>query len=212
MTTQEPTKGTLELTGSGEIAVVPDVATLRLSIVTQRKTAEDAVDDNAKDANAVVDRISKLGIPKEDMRTEGLNLYPVYETDPKTNVTSIVGYRATNTVNVTAPVALVGKVFDAGVQSGVDESSGLSFGMRDPKPLREKALELAVEAARKEAELVSRAMGVRLLGPKTVQVLSGGGPIRQDSVRLSSSKAATPVLPGSLTISASVQVVWEITS
>lgn len=211
MTTQESTKGTLELTGSGEISVVPDVATLRLSIVTQRKTAAEAVSDNATDANAVIDKISKIGIPREDMQTEGLNLYPVYETNPQTNVTSVVGYRASNTISVTAPIDLAGKVFDAGVESGVDESSGLSFGMRDPRPHREKALEIAVAAARKEAELVARAMGVQLLGPKTVQVLSGGGPIRMDSARLMA-KAATPVLPGSLTISATVQVVWNIAS
>ncbi len=211
MSSKHPTQGTLELTGTGEIAVVPDVATLRLSVVTERKTAGEAVAENAKDANAVVDRMGKIGIPKEDMQTEGLNLYPVYETNPATNVTSIVGYRASNTVAITAPIELAGKVFDAGVESGADESGGLSFGMRDPRPHREKALEVAVAAARKEAELVSRAMGVMLLGPKTVQVLSGGGPVRVESTRIMA-KAATPVLPGSLTISATVQVVWEIVS
>src|SRR4051812_15894379 len=112
MTTTEVTKGTLELSGTGTVDVVPDVATLRLTIVTERKTAAEAVEGNAKDANAVVDRILALGIPREDMKTEGLNLFPVYQTDPATNVTTIVGYRATNTVAVSAPVALAGKILD----------------------------------------------------------------------------------------------------
>ncbi len=89
-----------------------------------------------------------------------------------------------------------------------DESSGLSFGLRDVGNRREKALESAVAAARKEAELVSKAMGVKLVGPKTIQIISeGGGPIRFESVKLA--KGATPVLPGSLTIAATVHVVFE---
>lgn len=121
---------------------------------------------------------------------------------------SLVGYRASNTVAVKAPIELAGKVFDAAVEAGADESSGLSFGLRDPGDRREKALEFAVAAARREAELVSKAMGVKLVGPKTIQIISeGGGPIRFESVKLA--KGATPVLPGSLTIAATVHVVFE---
>lgn len=208
MSTTEVTKGTLELSGTGTVDVVPDIATLRLTIVSERKTAAEAVAANAKDANAVIDRILALGIPKEDLKTEGLNLYPVYQTDPATNVTTIVGQRASNTVAVTAPVDLAGSVLDVGVESGADESSGLTFGIRDASACRDKALEMAVAAARKDAELVSRAMGVHLHGPKSVQVTSGGGPIRFDAVRFLA-KSATPVLGGSLSVTASVQVVFE---
>lgn len=208
MTTSEVTKGTLELYGTGTVDAVPDVANLRLSIVTERKTAGEAVSGNAKDASAVLQQILGLGIPREDIQTEGLNLFPIYQTDPSTNVTSLIAYRASNTLSIAAPVDLAGKVFDVGVAAGVDESSGLSFGMRDPRPLREKALELAVSAARKEAELVCRAMGVTLLGPKSIQVQSGSGPLRFESARLFD-KAQTPVMPGSLSISATLQVVFE---
>jgi uncharacterized protein YggE len=208
MTTSEVTKGTLELYGTGAVDAVPDMASLRLTIVTERKTAGEAVADNAKDASAVVQKVLGLGIPREDVQTEGLNLFPVYQTDPSTNVTSLVAYRVTNTLHITAPVDLAGEVFDVGVAAGADESSGLSFGMRDPRPLREKALELAVSAARKEAELVCRAMGVTLLGPKSIQVQGGGAPLRLESARLFD-KAQTPVMPGSLSISATVQIVFE---
>ncbi len=208
MSTQEVTKGTLELSGTGTVDVVPDIATLRLTIVSERKTAAEAVEANAKDANAVVQRLLALGIPKEDLKTEGLNLFPVYQTDPATNATTIVGHRATNTIAATAPVDLAGRVLDVGVESGADESSGLSFGIRDDAAHRDRALELAVAAARKDAEIVSRAMGVHLLGPKSVQVTSGGGPIRVEPVRFLA-KSATPVLGGSLSVTASINVVFE---
>lgn len=208
MATHEITKGTLELAGTGTVEAVPDVAHLRLTVVTERKTAGEAAAENAKDASAVAHRILALGIPQQDVKTEGLNLFPVYQTDPQTNVTSLVGYRASNTLSVATPVDLAGKVFDAGVAAGVDESSGLSFDVRDPRPLREKALELAVSAARREAEIVCRAMGVELLGPKSIAVQGVPVPVRYESARLVA-RDATPVLPGSLSISATVQVVFE---
>ncbi len=205
---QDVTKGTLELSGTGIVDVVPDIATLRISIVSERKTAAEAVSANAKDANAVIERLLALGLPRGDLQTEGLNLYPVYQTDPSTNVTTISGHRASNTVAVTAPLDLAGRALDVAVESGADESSGLTFGVRDDSAHRDKALERAVAAARKDAELVSRALGVHLLGPKTVTVTSGGGPVRAEPMRFLA-KGATPVLGGSLPITASVQVVFE---
>ena len=92
---QDVTKGTLELSGTGIVDVVPDIATLRISIVSERKTAAEAVSANAKDANAVIERLLALGLPRGDLQTEGLNLYPVYQTDPSTNVTTISGHRDT---------------------------------------------------------------------------------------------------------------------
>jgi hypothetical protein len=211
MTNHESGKGTLALSGTGRVEVTPDVATVRLTIVTERKTAAEAVAENAQRAASVVDRLHALGIGKGDVTTAGLNLYPVYQTDQATNAATIVGYRASNTIAVEAPIDLAGKVFDAGVEAGADESSGLSFGIKNPRPHREKALELAVANARAEAELVAKAMGVRLLHPKSIDVGGESAPIRFESVRLMA-RAETPVLPGSLSVSASVQVTFEIAS
>jgi uncharacterized protein YggE len=54
-------------------------------------------------------------------------------------------------------------------------------------------------------------MDVTLKGPRTIQVVQGGGPVRLQSERLMT-KASTPVLPGELTISAEVRVTFEYRS
>lgn len=90
---------------------------------------------------------------------------------------------------------LAGKVFDTGVAAGANEGSGLSFGLKDERPYRHQALDLAIKAARAEAEAVCRAMGVTLKGPHTIQVIQGGGPVQLQSERLLM-KSTTPVLPG----------------
>jgi uncharacterized protein YggE len=204
---KQKTMGTLELSGEGRVTVKPDIATIRLSIVTEEKTADEAVLKNARRANEVIERLVRLEIPRDALATTGLSLYPVYQTDPGTNVTHLVGYRAQDSLSVETRVQLAGKVFDTGIAAGATESSGITFSLGDERPHREKALALAIKAARSEADLVCRAMEVKLCGARTIQVLQGGGPIQMRAERMM--KTDTPVLPGDLTISASVRVVFE---
>lgn len=208
MTNKNDHVGTLELSGQGRVEIKPDIASLLLAIVTEGKTADDAVTKNAQKANEVVEQLLRIEIPRADMSTTGLNLYPIYHTDTDSDGSEIIGYRAQNSLAVEAPVRLAGKVFDVGVAAGANESSGLSFGLKDERPYRHQALDLAIKAARAEAEAVCRAMGVTLNGPRTIQVIQGGGPVRLQSERLLM-KSATPVLPGELAVTAEVRVTFE---
>lgn len=207
MARKDQIQGTLNVSGEGQITAKPDVASVRLAVVTEGKTASEAVGSNAEIAERVVAAIEKLGVSRDDMKTVGLNIYPVYETDEKTNMSRISGFRAENSIVVTAAVALGGKVFDAGVGAGANESSGISFGLRDERPYREKALAAAVEAANSEAGIVAEAMGVNLRGPKTIDIDQGSGPIVMKAAF--ESRSATPVMSGDLTISARVRVSFE---
>lgn len=200
--------GKLDLNGEGQIRVKPDIATVSLTIVTEGKTAEEAVSKNAKKASEVVERMLRLEIPRDSMKTTGLNVYPVYQTDQATNTSHVIGYQVQDALAIEAPVALAGKVFDQGIAAGASESSGMSFGIKNERPYREQALELAIKAAKAEAEAVCKAMGVTLVGPTSIVVTQGSGPVRILSERMLT-KSATPVLPGQQTISAGVQVVFE---
>lgn len=200
--------GTLEITGEGRIEVRPDVAVVRLGVVTEGRTADEAASKNAQKVNEIIERLSRLEIPREDMRTTGLNLYPIYHTEPGSDIITVVGYRVQNSIAAKVPVQLAGKAFDVGVAAGANESSGVSFELRDEQMYRQQALELAVRAARTEAETISRALGVSLRGSRSLQVLRSSGPVRMFSERLTAD-ATTPVLPGMLTITAEVRVTFE---
>ncbi|MFO0755609.1 MAG: SIMPL domain-containing protein [Byssovorax sp.] len=200
-------QGKLDLFGEGQVKVKPDVATVALSVVTEGKTAEEAVSTNARKASEVIEKMMRLEIPRDAMRTTGLNVYPIYQTNPQTNESQVVGFRAQDSLSVEAPVAMAGKVFDVGIGAGANESSGISFGIKNEKPYREQALDLAIKNAKAEAEAVCKAMGVTLIGPININVVQGSGPVRVLSERLM--KAETPVLPGQQLISASVQVTFE---
>ncbi|MBK8262050.1 MAG: SIMPL domain-containing protein [Nannocystis sp.] len=200
--------GTIEVSGEGRIKAKADRASVRLAVVTEAKTAKDAVAENAARANAVIAAIKALGVPESALATVGLSVGPIYNYDEERRVSVIVGYQATDALLADVAVALAGEVYDAGIEAGANESSGLSFHLADERPLRRGALQAAVEAAQADAEVVAAALGVKLRGPDKIEVDGGGAPITR-SVEASLSKMSTPVLPADLSVSARVRVIYS---
>lgn len=197
--------GELNVSGEGQIKVMPDVAWVRLGVLTEAKTAAEASAQNAALASQVVARVLAIGIERDALQTSGLSIAPLYEY-PDGGAPRIVSYRAENSITVACAIELAARVFDDGVAAGANQSSGLSFGLRDPEPHRSRALKAAVAAARADATTVASAMGIILLGAKLVEVDTVGVPVLFKTARLE--RAETPVLGGELTVSARVRVVF----
>lgn len=200
-------EGKLEVSGMGRITVAPDEATIQLSVITQAKTAKEAVAQNAKLTQSVIDAVSAQ--PNHGVTTTGLGVSPITEYDPKVRSTKIIGYRATNGVTVKTKIGYAGQIFDAGIQAGANESSGINFGLRDETPFREEALRQAVKTAFTEAKVVAEAADVELEGPESIWVDSSPGPMFFRAMALEKDAMATPVIPEDLTIFASVRMVFR---
>ncbi len=198
--------GTLDVSGTGRVEVEPDEATVDFGVVTEAKTAGDAVAANAAQTKAVVDAVSVQ--PNHGVTTGGVGVGPIVEYDSSSHAT-IVGYRATNGVTVKTKIGYAAQVYDAGIEAGANQSSGIAFGLRDDKPYRQDALRIAVGVAFGEARIVAKAAEIELEGPESISIDSGGGPIYYRSNMVEKSAPATPVIPNNLTISASVRVVFR---
>lgn len=201
---------TLHVSGTGEVRAKPDQAEIRLAVLTEAKTAAQAVQENAKLANQVINAVKALGITEESLRTVGLNVYPILSFDRDTQRSRIDGYRAENAISVTAPLDLTGKVFDAGISAGANESSGITFGLSDERQYRETALEAAVRAAREDAQVIAKAMGVQVVAPYSIEVDQRGAPVLRRMELRAREADVTPILPGELTVSAQVRITYEI--
>lgn len=198
--------GTLEVTGTGRITVAPDEATVQLTVITEGKTAGEAVAANAQQAQSVVEAV--MDQPNHGVTTSGLGVTPIieYEVSSKSR---IVGYRATNTVVVKTKVGYAGQVFDAGIQAGANESSGISFGVSNDDQCREQALRLAVKDAYSEARTVATTADVELEGPEKITIEPSGGRVYFKLASLESSAPMTPVMPEDMTVTASVRLVFR---
>jgi hypothetical protein len=205
MGSKDDAMGTLDVSGEGRVQVKPDTAAIRLAVITEAKTAAAAAEENAAAATEVIDAVKAVGVGDDGLRTQGLSVGPIYRYNEALKVNEIVGYRAENAIAVTAAIDIAAKVYDAGIAAGANQSSGISFTLADEAPYRKSALEGAVAAARRDAEVVSAALGVKLRGPVKVEVDSGGATLVK-TAEASLARTATPIEPGELTVSARVRV------
>jgi uncharacterized protein YggE len=200
--------GTLEVSGTGKVNVAPDEAVVHLRVITEAKTANDAVAANAKRTQSIIDAVSAQ--PNHGVTTTGLGVSPVIQYGAM-NSGKIIGYRATNGVTVKTKIGYAAQIFDAGIQAGANESSGISFGVRDETPFREEALRLAVKVAFSEARIVAKTADVVLEGAESIWIDSGMSPILFRASALEQDSMQTPLIPEDLRITASVRIVFRTT-
>ena len=209
----------LSVSGEGEVRAVPDQAQLSAGVVTQGKTAAEALAANSTAMNSVFAALKKRGVPEKSITTSNFSInpqYPPYRQDaPQENRTRIIGYEVSNQVTVVLDdVSKVGATLDALVASGANQAGGVSFTIRDPKPLMRDAREDAVKDALAKAQTLAKAAGVTL-GP-IISISEGGGyqpmPVFAGKAMRMDAVAAPPppVAPGEQSLTVNVSITWEI--
>src|SRR5438045_6589100 len=66
----------LVTSGQGEAKVTPDRVSVLVNVQTRASTAVAAAATNAQRTRAVLDALGRLGLPKEQLSTEGYSAYP----------------------------------------------------------------------------------------------------------------------------------------
>jgi len=203
----------LTVAGQGVAKAAPDEANFSTGVVTQGPNASRALAANTSAMNALFATLKRLGVPDKNIQTSDLSLSPQYQTcKPGVNCPQrIVGYQVSNNVTVTVDLAKAGAVLDALVTSGSNQIGGISFSIRDPKPLLAQARQDAVKDAIDRAQLYAKAANVSL-GP-ILSIQEGGAeaprPIYK-AMMAGLAQRAVPVAGGDESVSASVSITWII--
>lgn len=208
------TPPSLVTSGQGEAKVTPDRASVMINVQTRALTASAAGADNAQRTRAVLTALEKLGLPKDQLSTEGYSVNPemVYGNGVPPRVT---GYTVTNTVKAeTHQPAQAGAIIDAALGAGANLINGLSFYASSIEAPRREAIALAVGNARADAQAMATAAGGSLGG---LIELSTQGPTspphpmyEMAAMRKGVSAAEqTPVNPGQQTVTVFVNARWQ---
>lgn len=207
---QPPQLKTIQVTGQGTVSATPDQAILLLAVQTQATSATKASSDNAAAMSSVMDALVSAGISKSAIQTVSYSLTPVYENKQDQTAPRVLGYLARNAIQVTiTDFSLVGKVLDAAISAGVNEVQGVMFTLSPSafSAIERQASQLAIKDADANAKAIASSLGVTLLGPISVSPAYTYQPIIE---RLGASSAQTPIQPGSLQVTANVQITYQI--
>ena len=209
----QPVSGTrLDITATGEVTRVPDIAVISAGVVTRSSTAVQALADNAARMDRVRAALKRAGIADRDIQTSNVSLNPDYryiENQPP----QLTGYNASNTVNVRfRDIRATGKILDALVAEGSNQINGPSLTIDKPESALDEARAKAIANGRARAELYARALGMRVIRLLSVSENSGygGGPVPMVRMDMAQAASKTEISPGEQQLSVTVSMSFEL--
>ena len=187
---------------------------MRISTESRSKNSKEAQQRNAEVMTAVQQKIAALGIPKDAVKTVGIDLQP--EFDYQNGRQTLRGYVARNTIEVRVDdFAKVGDVLDVAVGSGATNVHGLRFDVKNREVVEEQALQRAVASGLAKAQTIAGAAkrAVDRVIRIEEQFVGDGGPrpmMERAVMSRMAADAPTPVEAGEIEIRAMVRVTVAI--
>ncbi len=153
----------LDVSASGEVTRVPDLAIISAGVVTKAATAGSALQQAATRMQRVRSALKAAGVEDRDIQTSNISLNPEYRyvnNEPP----QLTGYSASNTVTVRfRDIANAGKILDALVKEGANQLNGPTLTIDKPEAALDEARAQAIAKGRARAELYARSMGLRVV-------------------------------------------------
>ncbi len=203
---------TLSVTGSGEVAAVPDTALVTGGVTTEAADAQSALDANGKAVSDIFGALAAAGVAAADIQTRNFNVSPRYDRTQRGEVGKIVGYQVTNQLAIRVrALDKLGVLLDRLVGAGVNQMGGIHFYVDRADGLTDEARRRAVADARSKAELYAAETGSKIGRVLSIAETGARGPQPVFRAMAMADRAeAVPVARGEQTISASVTITYEI--
>jgi len=209
-----PQPRTLQVTGSGTVSLVPDIAYIYIGVHTSDSDIASAVNANNTRTQALVDALKNAGIATEDIQTSNFSVYNNAGYDKNTGLPTDNTYAVDNTVYITVrDLTKLGSLLKTTIGAGANTINNISFDVADKSAAlveaRQKAMDNAASLAKELAKDGGLALG-------TVQNVSytdyssgyygygvgGGG--------ASAPNASVPIQPGMTQITATVNITYTL--
>lgn len=209
------------VSGMGEVTVTPDIATLRLGIVSQEARVAEAQTKASEAMDKVITALTNSGVTEKDIQTQYFNIHRRTKWDRETEEEILLGYQVTNMVTAKIRhIYKVGTIIDAVAEAGGDLTriDSIGFSVDGPSVYYEEAREKAMADAKAKAEQLAELAGVSLGKPTYISESTHLPPsIYQKGIFY---QAGTPmpapappppsINPGDMKVSLTAQVAYSI--
>ena len=203
-----PTFPHIEIVGTGEIQVMPDMAHLDISVTVVKSTAEEAKQASDQAVTALLSRLDQMQIDRKDIESANLSLQPKYSY-PKIGEPNFLGYQAVRQVEVTIrDLLLLNKVLDGALTDGLNKINGIAFASSKQDEIQEKARSAAVEDAKRKAKSLAAGFGRELAGVWQVRYGNISSPRPMMRAMMASNDVESSYVESAITISDRVEVIF----
>lgn len=168
---------TISVDAEGEVTAIPDIATFSFSVKEESKTVEEAQKTVNEKMDKAISFLKEQGVPEENIKTTGYNIYPRYEWWTKEAVQcftypcpepdrerKLVGYEVNQNISVKLEdIDKAGDVLTGLGTLEVTNVSALSFEIDEKDELIKQAREIAIGKAQEKAKELAKDLDVKLV-------------------------------------------------
>jgi uncharacterized protein len=208
----------ISVTGEAKMDVVPDIVEVSLTVEVSDKNLNVAQKKN-DDITAQVLKLTKaLNIEDKNVQTNYVNVQPVYEypncaNQPCKSILTRFETRKGIQVKLT-DIAKLQELLEKSIEAGVTRVDGINFTSSKLEQIKNEVQISAAKNARKKAEDIAGALGVKVDKPYRISV-GYSSPIAPRAnmmmAKVAMAEAAdSTIAPGEVTITANVNADFEI--
>ena len=208
----------ITVNGTGEVRVSADTAIISLGVNARDKDVLKAQQRVNETIAAIRTALIEQGVKEENINTDFINIYPLY--DYSNDQEQLAAYNASSTLAIKVTgMESVGSLIDVCFAAGANTLNGISFSASDTEEAKTEAMKKAVTDAKKKAEILAEASGLKIIG---IEIISEGGVYSyqnnvgnvyakgvDDIVEETEADAGTVVQSAKLIVSASVSITFE---
>lgn len=203
---------TVTVSGTGNVGVQADIATINLAVVTTNRSVMEASRINAEAVAKVRSDLIKAGYPADSIVTDGYTINQ--DVSYRNGVTVRGDYRVSNSMHIVMRnISNIGNAIDTAVNAGANEFSSIIFSASNMEGALREARTEAVKKAYEAANLMASTAGAELGRVVSITEQRNGGfvPVVNNSTLADAvAETATMVNPGKQNVSVTVLCVYEI--
>jgi uncharacterized protein len=210
--TTTPIAGTeLDVSATGTVSRMPDLALIGAGVVTQGARANEALAANARAMTATIAALHAAGVADRDIQTQAVSLQPQYRYGDN-QPPQLTGYQASNRVGVRIrDLAGAGGVIDALVAAGANQIDGPTLTVDHPEAALDEARAKAFATARARADLYAKQAGLSVKRIVRISESDSAPPVIRPVAMMALRKAdATPIEAGEQDLAVTLSVVFEL--
>ena len=158
---------TIRVTGTGNVAVTPDLIQTNITISGIKKKYKDAVEESAKNGALLKEAVSRASLDPKNLKTVKFNVSPYYERyqDKDNNwKQKFTGYQFTHqfVIEFDNNNEILGKMMYELANYGNDARFSFSYTVKDIETVKTQLLRNAVADSKRKAEIIAGAAKVGL--------------------------------------------------